>query len=241
MAFLFFEPTNLIIDMSKLAVVLLSGGMDSAVTAAIAKENGYDIACLHLNYGQKTEKRELEQFDKLCKHFRAKTKLVTDVRFLSQIGGSSLTDDNIEISEANLDSDEIPTSYVPFRNANILAIATSWAEVIGAEALFIGAVYEDSSGYPDTRQEFFEAFEKVIDKGTRPETKIEIKTPIINLSKDEIIKRGIELGVPFEKTWSCYSSNDMACGKCDSCGLRLRAFRKLNIQDPLEYNIGISY
>lgn len=227
--------------MSKLAVVLLSGGMDSAVTAAIAKENGYEIACLHLNYGQRTEKRELKQFDELCKHFGAVSSMVTDVRFLSQIGGSSLTDERIEITDANLDSDEIPTSYVPFRNANILAMATSWAEVIGATALFIGAVYEDSSGYPDTRRDFFDAFEKIIDKGTKPETNIKIITPIIDLGKDEIIKKGLELNVPFEKTWSCYKNNDTACGKCDSCGLRLRAYEKVGISDPIEYEFKKSY
>lgn len=227
--------------MSKLAVILLSGGMDSAVTAAIAKEEGYDLACLHLNYGQKTEQRELKQFNELSEHFAALTSMVTDVRFLSQIGGSSLTDERIEITDANLDSELIPSSYVPFRNANILAMATSWAEVIGANALYIGAVYEDSSGYPDTRRDFFDAFEKVIDKGTKPETSIKIITPIIDMGKDEIIKKGLELQVPFEKTWSCYKNNERACGKCDSCGLRLRAFEKVGIADPLEYVIRLSY
>jgi 7-cyano-7-deazaguanine synthase len=227
--------------MSEIAVVLLSGGMDSAVTAAIAKESGYSLACLHLNYGQKTEKRELKQFDELCIHFGAVTSMVTDVRFLSQIGGSSLTDERIEITDADLDSTEIPSSYVPFRNANILAMATSWAEVIGAKALYIGAVYEDSSGYPDTRRDFFDAFEKVIEKGTKPETKIKIITPIIDMGKDEIIKKGLELGVPFEKTWSCYKNNEKACGKCDSCGLRLRAYEKVGISDPIEYEFMKSY
>ena len=221
--------------MSKLAVVLLSGGMDSAVTAAIAKEQGYDIACLHLNYGQKTQERELKQFNKLCDEFQAISRLVTDVRFLSQIGGSSLTDEKIEITDADLDSEEIPTSYVPFRNANILAIATSWAEVIGATALFIGAVYEDSSGYPDTRREFFEAFEQVIATGTKPSTQIKIETPIIDMNKDEIIRTGQELNVPFSETWSCYRNNDVACGKCDSCGLRLRAFSRVGVDDPIGY------
>lgn len=221
--------------MSKLAVVLLSGGMDSAVTAAIAKEQGYDIACLHLNYGQRTQERELKQFNKLCDEFGAVSRLVTDVRFLSQIGGSSLTDEKIEITDADLDSEEIPTSYVPFRNANILAIATSWAEVIGATALYIGAVYEDSSGYPDTRREFFEAFEQVIATGTKPSTQIKIETPIIDMNKDEIIKKGQELNVPFSETWSCYRNNDVACGKCDSCGLRLRAFSRVGMEDPIEY------
>ena len=221
--------------MSKKAVVLLSGGMDSAVTAAIAKSLGYELDCLHLNYGQRTEQREQSQFNELCNHFEAKNRLVTDVKFLSQIGGSSLTDEKINITDADLDSSSIPSSYVPFRNANILAIATSWAEVLGAEALFIGAVYEDSSGYPDTRRDFFDAFEKVIDKGTKPETQIKIVTPIIDMRKDEIIQKGIELGVPFEKTWSCYKNNDIACGKCDSCGLRLRAYNRLGLQDPIEY------
>lgn len=221
--------------MKKSAVVLLSGGMDSAVTAAIAKDMGYDILCLHLNYGQRTEKRELKQFNELCDYFNAKDRLVVDTTFLNEIGGSSLTDNKIDISEADINSKEIPTSYVPFRNANILAIATSWAEVKNASALFIGAVYEDSSGYPDTRKEFFEAFERVIDTGTKPDTKISVETPIINMSKDEILQKGMDLGVPFELTWSCYKSNDKACGRCDSCAYRLRAFQKLNIEDPLIY------
>jgi 7-cyano-7-deazaguanine synthase len=227
--------------MSKKAVVLLSGGMDSAVTAAIAKSEGYELDCLHINYGQKTEERELKQFDELCDHFAVKNRLVTDIKFLTQIGGSSLTDNNMLITDADLDSTNVPSSYVPFRNANILAIATSWAEVLQADALFIGAVYEDSSGYPDTRRDFFDAFEVVIDKGTKPETNIQIVTPIINMGKDEIIQTGLNLGVPFEKTWSCYKNNDLACGKCDSCGLRLRAFGRLGIEDPLEYEIRLKY
>lgn len=227
--------------MSKKAVILLSGGMDSAVTTAIAKSEGYELDCLHINYGQKTQTRELKQFKELCDHFGAKNRLVTDIKFLTQIGGSSLTDDNIVISDADLDSKSIPSSYVPFRNANILAIATSWAEVLRADALFIGAVYEDSSGYPDTRRDFFDDFEKVIDKGTKPETNIKIITPIIDMSKDEIISRGLELGVPFEKTWSCYKNNDLACGKCDSCGLRLRAFGRLGMEDPLDYEERLKY
>jgi len=217
------------------AVILLSGGMDSAVCAAIAKSDGYTISALHLNYGQRTQGRELESFNKLCDYFEIQEKLIVDVSYLALIGGSSLTDNNIEVSSANLESKEIPSSYVPFRNGNILAIAASWAEVIGAEALYIGAMQLDSSGYPDCRSEFFEAYEAAINLGTKPETRIKIITPIINFTKKDIIIRGNKLKVPFELTWSCYSSNDIACGVCDSCALRLRGFQEAGIEDKLVY------
>lgn len=220
---------------SKLAVVLLSGGMDSAVCAAIAKSEGYEIAGLHLNYGQRTESKELDCYHKLCEYFEVKQKLVVDVSHFSKIGGSSLTDNSIEIEEADLEREGIPSSYVPFRNGNILSIAASWAEVIGAGALYIGAMQLDSSGYPDCRSEFFEAFEKAINLGTKPETRIKIITPIINDTKKEIVIKGSQLDVPFELTWSCYSDDDFACGVCDSCALRLRGFQSANIKDPLVY------
>lgn len=226
---------------NKKAVVLLSGGMDSAVCLAIALEMGFDVACLHLNYGHRTQIREEKQFHDLCKFYDVKNKLIIDTKFLSEIGNSSLTDSNIDITDADLESNEIPSSYVPFRNANIITMATSWAEVIGAKAIFIGAVQEDSSGYPDTRKEFFDKFEELIDLGTKPETKIKIYTPIIDLQKNEIIETGLQLGVPFELTWSCYKENEIACGVCDSCALRLRAFERLNKKDPLEYEIRPKY
>jgi 7-cyano-7-deazaguanine synthase len=218
----------------ELAVVLASGGMDSAVTTAIANQT-YRLAFLHLNYGQRTAARELQAFEELADFYQIEKTLVADVGHLAQIGGSSLTDTEIEVEEANLKSKEIPTSYVPFRNANLLAIATSWAEVISATKIFIGAVEEDSSGYPDCRREFYDAFEKVINVGTRPSTQIEIVTPIITSKKHEIVLKGRELAVPFELTWSCYQSEDVACGVCDSCGFRLRGFQKAGLEDPIEY------
>lgn len=218
----------------ELVVVLASGGMDSAVTTAIANQTSR-LAFLHLNYGQRTAERELQAFKELAEFYQVEKKLVINVDHLSQIGGSSLTDTDIAIAQADLESTEIPTSYVPFRNANLLAIATSWAEVISATKIFLGAVEEDSSGYPDCRREFYDAFQKVIDAGTKPSTQIEIVTPIITLKKYEIVLKGRELGVPFELTWSCYQHEDAACGVCDSCGFRLRGFEKAGLQDPIEY------
>ncbi|MGD9487038.1 MAG: 7-cyano-7-deazaguanine synthase QueC [Calditrichaceae bacterium] len=217
------------------AVVLVSGGLDSCVTAAIANLN-YELAFLHLNYGQRTEKRELRAFKEIADFFGVKDRLLVDAAFFNQIGGSSLTDMNMEVSEANIESDQIPSTYVPFRNANILSIATSYAEVSGATKIFIGAVEEDSSGYPDCRLNFFQAFNQVIRMGTKPETNIEIMTPIIDLKKWEIVKKGLELKAPLDKTWSCYKSEDKACGVCDSCALRLRGFRIAGSDDPIPYH-----
>ena len=222
------------------AVVLVSGGLDSCVTAAIAAQD-YELAFLHLNYGQRTESRELQAFHDIADHYGVQERLVVDVAHLKKIGGSSLTDERIEVSQADLENKEIPTSYVPFRNANILAIATSWAEVIGATRLFIGAVEEDSSGYPDCREEFFQAFNRVIELGTKPDTHIKIVTPVIHLKKWEIVKKGSELGAPFEKTWSCYQNEDVACGVCDSCALRLRGFQIAGIEDPIPYKVRPDY
>jgi 7-cyano-7-deazaguanine synthase len=216
------------------AIILISGGMDSLVTAAIASKE-YDMAFLHINYGQRTEKRELKAFNDIADFYKVKQRLVVNIEYLAQIGGSSLTDKNMEVTKADLSHNGIPTSYVPFRNANILAIAASWAEVIGASRIFIGAVEEDSSGYPDCREVFYDAFNKVIELGTKPETKISIETPIIHLKKSEIIKRGAELNAPFELSWSCYRNEDKACGECDSCALRLRGFQLAGLEDPIEY------
>jgi 7-cyano-7-deazaguanine synthase len=218
----------------ELAVIAVSGGMDSCVTAAIANEK-YLLAFAHINYGQRTEKRELKAFHDIANYFKVKERLVVDYTHLSKIGGSSLTDKNIEVTKADLNNLEIPTSYVPFRNANILSACVSWAEVLNAKAVFIGAVYEDSSGYPDCRPEFFSAFEKMIELGTKPETKIKIETPVIHLSKAEIIKKGIELNAPLHLTWSCYQNEDIACGVCDSCALRLRGFQMAGVEDPINY------
>ena len=217
------------------AVVLMSGGMDSCVTAAIARQN-YDIAALHASYGQPTERRELQSFQALADHFGAVQRLAVKLDHFRAIGGSSLTDSNLEIHDANLESREIPNTYVPFRNAHFLSIATSWAEVLGARKIFIGAVWEDSSGYPDCRPEYYEAFNKVIRAGTRPTTDITIETPLIHLSKREIVKKGVELSAPFQLTWSCYRDSDVACGACDSCALRLRAFQQAGVEDPIAYS-----
>ncbi|MGA7838211.1 MAG: 7-cyano-7-deazaguanine synthase QueC [Ignavibacteriaceae bacterium] len=223
-------------NIRKRAVVAVSGGMDSCVTAAIANEN-YDLAFAHINYGQRTEKRELKAFNEIADFYNVKERMVIDYTHLSKIGGSSLTDKNIEVTKADINNKEIPSSYVPFRNANILSACTSWAEVLKAETIFIGAVFEDSSGYPDCRQSFFQFFEKMIAEGTKPETKIKIETPIINLSKSEIVKKGIELKAPLNLTWSCYKNEDEACGECDSCALRLRGFQIAGIDDPIPYKI----
>lgn len=217
-----------------LAVVAVSGGLDSCVTAAIANEK-YDLAFAHINYGQRTEKRELQAFHEIADYYGVEKKLVIDFTHLAKIGGSSLTDKNIEISNADLNNKSVPTSYVPFRNANLLTACVSWAEMIGAKAIFMGAVEEDSSGYPDCRPSFFSAFEKVVDEGTKPSTKINIATPIIDLKKSEIIKKGLELEAPLHLTWSCYKNEDEACGVCDSCALRLRGFQQIGEEDPIAY------
>ena len=218
----------------KLAVVLVSGGMDSCVTAAIAQQE-YSLALLHLNYGQRTEKRELKAFHEIADHYHAAHRLVISMEHLTKIGASSLTDPSIPVSRANLPRTDIPTSYVPFRNANMLSVAVSWAEVLGAAAIHIGAVEEDSSGYPDCRREFYDAFQNAIVAGTRPTTNITLVTPLISLSKMEIVRRGIVLGAPLHLTWSCYQNEDSACGVCDSCALRLRGFQLAGVDDPIPY------
>ena len=225
--------------MKKSAIVLVSGGMDSCVTAAIAERENDEIAFLHISYGQRTERRERKAFNDIANFYRIEKRLDVSIEYLACIGGSSLTDANIEVAEADLKSKEIPTSYVPFRNANMLAIATSWAEVLGANSICVGAVSEDSSGYPDCRPEFYRAFERTIETGTKPETNIKIKTPIIDLSKAEIVKKGIELNAPLDLSWSCYRSEDLACGTCDSCALRLRGFERAGLKDPISYQRGL--
>ena len=218
-----------------LAVCLVSGGMDSCVTAAIANEDADRLAFLHVSYGQRTEQRERQAFEELADHYQVSYRLVVSLEHLAQIGGSSLTDKDIEVTPASLGAAGIPTSYVPFRNANLLSVATSWAEVIGARTIYIGAVAEDSSGYPDCRPEFYEAFQQVITRGTKPETQIEIRTPVIAMKKSEIVELGQKLKAPLELTWSCYRDSEAACGECDSCALRLRAFRIAGIADPIRY------
>lgn len=223
--------------MRELAVVCVSGGMDSALTAALAAQS-HRLALLHANYGQRTQSRELECFWALAKHLGAERTLLVDLAALSSVGGSSLTDNRIPVREGAPVEGSVPTSYVPFRNAHLLAAATSWAEVLGASALFVGAVWEDSSGYPDCRPEFYRAFEEAIRQGTRPETSIRIVTPVIHMTKADIVRRGQELGVPFEKTWSCYQASERACGRCESCLLRLKGFAEAGLEDPIPYERG---
>ena len=220
----------------RLAVCLVSGGMDSCVTAAIAKQEVDRLAFLHISYGQRTEARERRAFEDMADHYDVEQRMVVSLEQLAKIGGSSLTDKNIAVTNANLSDQNIPSSYVPFRNANFLSIATSWAEVINAGAIYIGAVAEDSSGYPDCRPEFYKAFEQVISLGTRPETSIQIKTPVITLKKSEIVALGQKLNAPLELTWSCYAESELACGDCDSCALRLRAFREAGLTLSLRWS-----
>lgn len=224
------------------AVVLLSGGMDSCVTAAIAHQS-HHLALLHASYGQLTEARERLAFDQIADFYSAKERLVIRLDSLAKIGGSALTDQRVALpqsGEALAPHAGIPVTYVPFRNAHFLSAAVSWAEVIGASAIFIGAVFEDSSGYPDCRPEYYRAFEEVIRIGTRPETHIQIVTPVIAMRKSEIVRRGVELGAPLQYTWSCYQFEDAACGVCDSCRLRLRAFAEAGVTDPIAYRTPVA-
>jgi len=224
-----------------LAIVLVSGGMDSCVTSAIAHRQ-YRLAFLHVNYGQRTEARELQAFKELADFYHAEKRLIVSIEHLKVIGGSALTDETIAVPEVGsshsairIPQSAIPSTYVPFRNAHLLSIAVSWAEVINAKKIFIGAVEEDSSGYPDCRETFYQAFNKVIEMGTKPETRVEIVTPLIHLKKAEIVKNGMELGAPFHLTWSCYQASEKACGKCESCALRLKGFKEAGVKDPIPY------
>jgi 7-cyano-7-deazaguanine synthase len=215
-----------------IAVVCLSGGMDSCVTAAIAARS-HELACLHVNYGQRTEGRELRSFRDIADFYRVEKRLVVELPHLARIGGSSLTDKSRELPAARLARKQVPSTYVPFRNANILSAAVAWAEALGAHAVFIGAVEVDSSGYPDCRAEFFDTFAKAVSLGTRPGSGIEIVTPVIAMSKADIVRKGVELGAPLHLTWSCYSDETVACGGCDSCLLRMRAFAEAGVPDPI--------
>jgi 7-cyano-7-deazaguanine synthase len=215
------------------AVVLLSGGMDSCVCAALAVRD-FDTAALHISYGQRTEERERQSFLRICDRLGVRDRLVVRNEVLRAIGGSALTDRDIAVPESHTLGGDIPITYVPFRNAHFLSVAVSWAEVIGAAKIYIGAVEQDSSGYPDCRPAYYEAFNQVIRAGTK-EGHIEIVTPLIALRKREIVRLGLELGAPFDLTWSCYSREDRACGVCDSCVLRLRAFQQAGAKDPIPY------
>ncbi len=217
------------------AVVLLSGGMDSSVCAALAVRD-FDAAAVHVSYGQRTQERERQSFLAICQRLKIHDKLMVRNEALGLIGGSALTDDSIAVPDAENVGHTIPVTYVPFRNAHFLAVAVSWAEVLGAGKVFIGAVEPDSSGYPDCRPAYYQAFNEVVKAGTK-EGKIEIVTPLIAMRKAEIVRLGLELGAPFDLTWSCYSREDQACGVCDSCVLRLRAFAAAGARDPIPYAI----
>jgi 7-cyano-7-deazaguanine synthase len=215
------------------AVVLLSGGMDSCVCAALAARE-YDAAALHISYGQRTEERERQSFLAICRRLNIRDQLAVRNEVFRAIGGSALTDETIAVPASENIGHEVPVTYVPFRNAHFLSAAVSWAEVLDAEKIFIGAVEQDSSGYPDCRPAYYEAFNQVIKTGTKEGT-IEVVTPLIHLRKSEIVRLGLELGAPFDLTWSCYSREDQACGVCDSCVLRLRAFAAAGAKDPIPY------
>lgn len=218
------------------AIVLLSGGMDSLVCAGLAVGQHTDVSFLHMNYGQKTSARERKSFDDISNFYKIpiEKRKVIDMTFLQQIGGSSLTDDSITVKSYQGDSTLIPDSYVPFRNSIILSLAVSWAEATGAHELYIGANHEDSPGYPDCRPSYYEAFNKVIKEGTK-DGLIRIQTPVISMKKRDIVLKGQELKVPWQLSWSCYKSSDRACGQCDSCALRLRGFKEVGINDPIDY------
>ncbi len=218
----------------KKAVCIISGGMDSALGAKIAQKEGYNIIALHFNYGQLTEKRELESFRKISKKLKVIESYEIDLEFFKQIGASALIDSSLEVPIGGVE-EGVPITYVPFRNGIFLSIATALAEKHGAEALFIGVVEEDSSGYPDCRNSYIKSMEESINLGTRDETKLEIKMPLVDMKKSEIVQKSIELGVPLEDTWSCYKNEDKACGVCDSCRLRLNGFEKAGVVDPINY------
>jgi len=227
---------------ARTAVVLLSGGMDSCVCAAVARERhgAGNVALLHASYGQRTETREAKAFAEIADYFAVRRRLIVRLDHFRAIGGSALTDIGMAVPEDELGApgphgSAIPVTYVPFRNAHFLSVAVSWAEAMGAGAIYIGAVAEDSSGYPDCRPEYYEVFQKLIRVGTRPETEIEIATPVIAMRKSEIIRKGIGLGAPLDLTWSCYQNAEEACGVCDSCLLRLKAFAEAGVPDPIPY------
>ncbi len=219
-----------------LAVVLLSGGLDSCVAAAVARQR-FELALFHANYGQRTLARELAAFRAQAEYFGARQVLTVDLPFLGQIGGSSLTDARLPIPVEDQEPAGIPSTYVPFRNSVLLAAAVAWAEVLGARAVFIGANILDNPGYPDCRPEYFAAYQRLIDLGTRPETRITLETPLLYLDKAGIVRLGLELGAPFHLTWSCYQGEALACGRCSSCRLRLKGFAAAGAADPVPYEI----
>lgn len=217
------------------AVVLVSGGMDSATAVYEAIDRGYEPYFLHTSYGQQTETKEYRCANTLAKDVDATNVLHVETGHLTAIGASSLTDDELDVEDADMTSDEVPSSYVPFRNANLLAMAVSYAEANDCSAVFVGAHSEDYAGYPDCRPEFFDAFQRVVDVGTKPETDLDVVAPFVDWSKTDIVERGVELGVPYDITWSCYRAESPACGTCDACMYRLQAFQRAGVSDPIDY------
>ncbi len=220
--------------MMKKAVCIISGGMDSALSAKIAQQEEYEIIALHFNYGQRTQAKELECFRKIAKNVDARKPYEIDLDFFEQIGASALTDKSIDVPTGGVE-EGVPVTYVPFRNGIFLSIAAAIAEKHSAEALFIGVVEEDSSGYPDCRESYIEQMQKAINMGTKEETNLEIKMPLVALKKSEIVQKSLDLSVPLEDTWSCYQAEELACGVCDSCRLRLRGFEQAGVKDPIAY------
>jgi len=220
--------------MNKTAVCIISGGMDSALSAKIAQEEGYEIIALHFNYGQRTQQKELECFRQIAANVKASEMYEIDLPFFEQIGASALTDKSIEVPTDGLE-EGVPVTYVPFRNGIFLSIAASVAEKHAADALFIGVVEEDSSGYPDCRASYIEQMQKAINLGTKEETRLTIKMPLVAMKKSEIVQKSLNLNVPLESTWSCYKEEEKACGVCDSCRLRLRGFAHAGAKDPIAY------
>lgn len=220
----------------KKAVCILSGGMDSTLSSYIAKNEGYEIIAVHFNYGQRTETRELKAFRDICEDLQIKEKYEIDIPFFTQIGASALTDKSIEVPTGGIEAG-VPITYVPFRNGIFLSIAAAIAEKENAEAIYIGVVEEDSSGYPDCTEEFISSITTSINTGTKETTKIQIKTPLVHLMKNEIVLKALELNVPLQLTWSCYKEEEEACGVCDSCRLRLNGFKKANYEDKIPYKV----
>lgn len=217
------------------AVCLLSGGMDSTTLAYTAKDMGYDILALHVNYGQRTEKNELECAKKIADRLGALEFIEINLDYFTKFGASSLTDFSIPVEKGALGRVEQPNTYVPFRNGNLIAIAASFCEAKGGDAVFIGVQSGDHTRYPDCTPEFISAMQNVINIGTQTEKKIQLLTPFVRMNKTEILREGLRLHVPYEDTWSCYSENEESCGVCSSCLSRLKAFADLGMEDPIAY------